>query len=140
MILSPVVNDYLLFFTIFGVGFTVLASVAIQSLLLMDKEEEPFGKRQYFNVAKIAFIQGLVFAGFVVCVHIFGDDTMVSHRSSMSELWAMLWVAPIVSVVSCFVATGLVALFTVLWRVLDVLLKSPVGWWCSLMGRNSNSE
>lgn len=140
MILSPVVNDYLLFFAVFGVGFTTLASVAVQLLLLMDKELEPFGRRQYFNVAKIVFIQGLVFAGFVVCVHIFGDNSMVPHRSSVSELWAMLWVAPIVSVVSCFVATGAVALFTVLWRVLDVLLKSPVGWWCSLMGRNGDSE
>lgn len=140
MILSPVVTDYLLFFATFGVGFTVLASVAIQSLLLMDKEEKSFGKRQYFNVAKIVFIQGLVFAGFAVCVHTFGDDSMVPLRSSVSELWAMLWVAPIVSVVSCFVATGAVALFTVLWRVLDVLLKSPVGWWCGLMGRNGDSE
>lgn len=140
MILSPVVTDYLLFFTVFGVGFTTLASTAVQLLLLMDKGEVPFGKRQYFNVAKIVFIGGLVFAGFVACVHIFGDNSMVPHRSSVSELWAMLWVAPIVSVVSCFVATGAVALFTALWRVLDVLLKSPVGWWCSLMGRNGDTK
>lgn len=140
MILSPVVTDYLLLLAIFGGLFTTLPAVAVQLLLLMDKEDEPFGKRQYFNVAKIVFIQGLVFAGFVVCVHIFGDDSMVPHRSSASELWAMLWVAPIVSVVSCFVVTGAVALFTVLWRVLDVLLKSPVGWWCGLMGRNGDAE
>lgn len=140
MILSPVVTDYLLLLAIFGGLFTTLPAVAVQLLLLMDKGEVPFGKRQYFNVAKLVFIEGLVFAGIAVCMHAFGDDSMVSHRSSVSELWAMLWVAPIVSVVSCFVATGLVALFTVLWQALDVLLKSPIGWWCSLMGRNGNSE
>lgn len=140
MILSPVVTDYLLLLAIFGGLFTTLPAVAVQLLLLMDKEDEPFGKWQYFNLAKLMFIEGLVFAGIAVCMHTFGDNSMVTHRSSVSELWAMLWVAPIVSVVSCFVATGAVALFTALWRALDVLLKSPIGWWCSLMGRNGNSE
>lgn len=140
MILSPVVTDYLLLLAIFGGLFTTLPAVAVQLLLLMDKEGEPFGKRQYFNLAKLMFIEGLVFAGIAVCMHAFGDNGMVPHRSSVSELWAMLWVAPIVSVVSCFVATGLVALFTVLWRALDVLLKSPIGWWCGLMGRNGDAE
>lgn len=140
MILSPVVTDYLLLLAIFGGLFTTLPAVAVQLLLLMDKEGEPFGKRQYFNLAKLMFIEGLVFAGIAVCMHIFGDSTMVPHQNSVSELWAMLLVAPIVSVVSCFVATGAVALFTVLWRVLDVLLNSPVGWWCGLMGRNGDSE
>lgn len=140
MILSPVATDYLLLLAIFGGLFTTLPAVAVQLLLLMDKGEVPFGKRQYFNVAKLVFIEGLVFAGIAVCMHTFGDNSMVPHRSSVSELWAMLWVTPIVSVVSCFVATGAVALFTVLWRVLDVLLKSPVGWWCGLMGRNCDSE
>ena len=140
MILSPVVTDYLLLLAIFGGLFTTLPAVAVQLLLLIDKEGEPFGKRQYFKLAKLMFIEGLVFAGIAVCMHIFGDSTMVPHQSSVSELWAMLLVAPIVSVVSCFVATGAVALFTVLWRVLDVLLNSPVGWWCGLMGRNGDSE
>lgn len=140
MILSPVVTDYLLLLAIFGGLFTTLPAVAVQLLLLMDKEDEPFGKRQYFNLAKLMFIEGLVFAGIAVCMHTFGDNSMVTHRSSVPELWAMLWVAPIVSVVSCFVVTGAVALFTVLWRVLDVLLKSPVGWWCGLMGRNGDTE
>lgn len=140
MILSPVATDYLLLLAIFGGLFTTLPAVAVQLLLLMDKGEVPFGKRQYFNVAKLVFTEGLVFAGIAVCMHTFGDNSMVPHRSSVSELWAMLWVTPIVSVVSCFVATGAVALFTVLWRVLDVLLKSPVGWWCGLMGRNGDSE
>lgn len=140
MILSPVATDYLLLLAIFGGLFTTLPAVAVQLLLLMDKGEVPFGKRQYFNVAKLVFIEGLVFAGIAVCMHTFGDNSMVPHRSSVSELWAMLWVTPIVSVVSCFMATGLVALFTVLWQALDVLLKSPIGWWCGLMGRNSDSE
>lgn len=106
MILSPVATDYLLLLAIFGGLFTTLPAVAVQLLLLMDKEDEPFGKRQYFNVAKLVFIEGLVFAGIAVCMHTFGDNSMVPHRSSVSELWAMLWVTPIVSVVSCFVATG----------------------------------
>ena len=140
MILSPVVTDYLLLLAIFGGLFTTLPAVAVQLLLLMDKEDEPFGKRQYFNLAKLMFIEGLVFAGIAVCMHAFGDNSMVPHRSSVSELWAMLWVAPIVSVVSCFVVTGAVALFTVLWRVLDVLLKSPVGWWCGLLSHGNSSD
>lgn len=140
MILSPVVTDYLLLLAIFGGVFTVLPAVAVQLLLLMDKEEVPFGKRQYFNLAKIVFIEGLVLAGVAVCMHTFGADSTVPRQGSVSDLWAMLWVVPVVSVVSCFVATGAVALFTALWRVLDVLLKSPVGWWCSLMGRNGDTE
>lgn len=58
----------------------------------------------------------------------------------MPELWAMLWVAPVTSLVLCFVTTGLTALVVVLWRVIGALLKYPVDWWCALMGRTGDGE
>ena len=140
MLFSSVATDSLLLFAMFGSFFTVLPGVVIQLLKLMDVDDEPFGKRQYFNLAKVTFMTGLLFAGVAVCIHIFAPDNVVPNRSSVPELWAMLWVAPIMSLVLCFVATGLTALIAVLWRVLDTLLKYPVGWWCALMGRTGDGE
>lgn len=127
-------------FAVFGSFFTVLPGIVLQLFALMDKYDEPFGKRQYFNLAKMTFLTGLLFAGVAVCVHIFAPDNVVPNRSSVPELWAMLWVAPIMSLVLCFITTGLTALVVVLWRVIGALLKYPVGWWCALMGRTGDSE
>lgn len=82
----------------------------------------------------------MLFAGVAVCVHIFAPDNVVPNRSSVPELWAMLWVAPVTSLVLCFVTTGLTALVVVLWRVIGALLKYPVDWWCALMGRTGDGE
>ena len=140
MLFSSVATDSLLLFAMFGSFFTLLPGVVIQLFKLMDEDDEPFGKRQYFNLAKMTFLTGLLFAGVAVCVHIFAPDNVVPNRSSVPELWAMLWVAPVMSLVLCFVITGLTALVAVLWRVLDALLQYPVGWWCALMGRTGDSE
>lgn len=140
MFFSSVATDSLMLFAMFGSFFTVLPGIVLQLFALMDKYDEPFGKRQYFNLAKMTFLTGLLFAGVAVCVHIFAPDNVVPNRSSVPELWAMLWVAPVTSLVLCFVTTGLTALVAVLWRVLDALLKYPVGWWCALMGRTGDSE
>lgn len=140
MFFSSVATDSLLLFAMFGSFFTVLPGIVLQLFALMDEADEPFGKRQYFNLAKMTFLTGLLFAGVAVCVHIFAPDNVVPDRSSVSELWAMLWVAPVTSLVLCFVTTGLTALVTVLWHMVGVLLKYPVGWWCALMGRTGDSE
>jgi hypothetical protein len=140
MFFSSVATDSLLLFAMFGSFFTVLPGIVLQLFALMDEDEEPFGKRQYFNLAKMTFMTGVLFAGIAVCIHIFAPDNVVPNRSSVPELWAMLWVAPVMSLVLCFVTTGLTALVAVLWRVLDALLKYPVGWWCALMGRTGDSE
>lgn len=140
MFFSSVATDSLLLFAMFGSFCTVLPGIVLQLFALMDEDEEPFGKRQYFNLAKMTFLTGLLFAGVAVCVHIFAPDNVVPNRSSVPELWAMLWVAPVTSLVLCFVTTGLTALVTVLWRVIGILLKYPVGWWCALMGRTGDGE
>lgn len=140
MFFSSVATDSLLLFAMFGSFFTVLPGIVLQLFALMSEYDEPFGKRQYFNLAKMTFLTGLLFAGVAVCVHIFAPDNVVPDRSSVPELWAMLWVAPVTSLVLCFVTTGLTALVTVLWRVIGVLLKYPVGWWCALMGRTGDGE
>lgn len=140
MFFSSVATDSLLLFAMFGSFFIIFPAVIIQLFALMDEDGEPFGKRQYFNLAKMTFLTGLLFAGVAVCIHIFAPDNVVPNRSSVPELWAMLWVAPVTSLVLCFVTTGLTALVTVLWRVIGVLLKYPVGWWCALMGRTGDGE
>jgi hypothetical protein len=140
MFFSSVATDSLMLFAMFGSFFTIFPAVIIQLLKLMDVDDEPFGKRQYFNLAKMTFLTGLLFAGVAVCVHIFAPDNVVPNRSSVPELWAMLWVAPVTSLVLCFVTTGLTALVVVLWRVIGILLKYPVGWWCALMGRTGDGE
>jgi hypothetical protein len=140
MFFSSVATDSLLLFAMFGSFFTVLPAVVMQLFALMSEYDEQFGKRQYFNLAKMTFLTGLLFAGIAVCIHIFAPDNVVPDRSSVPELWAMLWVAPVTSLVLCFVTTGLTALVTVLWRVIGALLKYPVGWWCALMGRTGDSE
>lgn len=140
MLFSSVATDSLMLFAMFGSFFTIFPAVIIQLLKLMDVDDEPFGKRQYFNLAKMTFLTGLLFAGVAVCVHIFAPDNVVPNRSSVPELWAMLWVAPVTSLVLCFVTTGLTALVTVLWRVIGALLKYPVDWWCALMGRTGDGE
>lgn len=140
MFFSSVATDSLMLFAVFGSFFTVLPGIVLQLFALMDKDDEPFGKRQYFNLAKMTFLTGLLFAGVAVCVHIFAPDNVVPNRSSVPELWAMLWVAPIMSLALCFATTGLTALVAVLWRVIGILLKYPVGWWCALMGRTGDGE
>lgn len=140
MLFSSVATDSLMLFAMFGSFFTIFPAVIIQLLKLMDVDDEPFGKRQYFNLAKMTFLTGLLFAGVAVCVHTFAPDNVVPNRSSVPELWAMLWVAPVTSLVLCFVTTGLTALVVVLWRVIGALLKYPVGWWCALMGRTGDGE
>mgnify|MGYP001736535864 CR=1 FL=1 len=140
MFFSSVATDSLMLFAVFGSFFTVLPGIVLQLFALMDKDDEPFGKRQYFNLAKMTFLTGLLFAGVAVCVHIFAPDNVVPNRSSVPELWAMLWVAPVTSLVLCFVTTGLTALVVVLWRVIGALLKYPVDWWCALMGRTGDGE
>lgn len=140
MLFSSVAIDHLLLFAMFGSFLTLFPGVVIQLLKLMDVDDEPFGKRQYFNLAKMTFMTGVLFAGIAVCIHIFAPDNVVPNRSSVPELWAMLWVAPVMSLVLCFVTTGLTALVAVLWRVIGILLKYPVGWWCALMGRTGDSE
>lgn len=140
MLFSSVAIDHLLLFAMFGSFFTLFPGVVIQLLRLMDIDDGPFGRRQYFNLAKVTFLTGLLFAGIAVCIHIFAPDNVVPNRSSVSELWAMLWVAPVMSLALCFITTGLTALVAVLWRVLDALLKYPIGWWCVLMGRTGDGE
>lgn len=52
MLFSSVATDSLMLFAMFGSFFTIFPAVIIQLLKLMDVDDEPFGKRQYFNLAK----------------------------------------------------------------------------------------
>jgi hypothetical protein len=81
MLFSSVAIDHLLLFAMFGSFFTLFPGVVIQLLKLMDVDDEPFGKRQYFNLAKMTFMTGVLFAGIAVCIHIFAPDNVVPNRN-----------------------------------------------------------
>lgn len=150
MVLSEMTSVFLSNFTYLAL-VAVLGTIGGNTLIYLSDKKYP-SKEDYFNLAQIGLIAGMVFAVLVAAAYVFLPDETVPHRTSAGDFLELLWVAPVTSFIAAFLIPTITALGTMLvisfiikspaalWRAVGVLLTKTVGRWCTLLERFSRNE
>ena len=145
MLLSGMTSVFLSSFTCLAL-IAVLGNIGGHTLIYLDDEEYP-SREDYFSLARVGFIGGLVFAVLVAAAYIFLPNEAVPHRASAGDFLELLWVAPLVSLIAAFLIPTTTALGTMfiistiikspvaVWHGVGKLFDKPLSQWCSLLER-----
>lgn len=144
MLLSEMTSVFLSAFTYLAL-IAVLGNIGGNALIYLSDKEYP-SKKEYFNLARVGFIAGLVFAVLVAAYFLLPGEP-APHRASAGDFLELLWVAPIASLAAAFLIPTTTALGTMLitsstikspasvWHGVGKLLAKPLGRWCALLER-----
>lgn len=150
MVLSEMTSVFLNSFTYLAL-LAVLGTIGGNTLIYLSDKKYP-SKEDYFNLARIALIAGVIFAVLVAAAYVFLPDETVPHRASAGDFLELLWVAPVTSFIAAFLIPTITALGTMfiisfiikspaaLWRAVGVLLTKTVGRWCALLERFTRNK